>query len=294
MRGLLGGLVGEELLLLAVDDVLAGVEVALVGADALALGDELVAEDEGEVDGDADVAGDEGDVVGLEGEAGDEGVEVLGDGHEHADEERHVRAPDAERRRVRHHLVGQALRLARAHEPDVRHEDRDPREQAEDGGHVDEVREHGLGVVGHVEEAQEAEEGGREEGVDGHAAAVGLAEDGRRGAVGCETVQGAAGDVEIRVGGREDEEQDGRVEDVGEGVDVRELDGDDEGRGGSTGRGAVGEGELGVVVRHDHADEEDADDVENEDTVEGELDGARNRLSGILGLSHSHTDQLSS
>lgn len=124
--GLLGGLVGEELLLLAVDDVLAGVEVALVGADALALRDELVPEDEGQVHRDADVAGDEGDVVGLDGEAGDEGVEVLGDGHEHADEERDVRAPDAEGRRVRHHVVCEALRLARAHERDVRHEDGDP------------------------------------------------------------------------------------------------------------------------------------------------------------------------
>lgn len=126
VRGLLGGLVGEELLLLAVDDVLAGVEVALVGPDALALRDELVPEDEGEVDGDADVPRDEGDVVRLDGEARDEGVEVLGDGHQHAYEERDVRPPDSERRRVWHHVVCEALSLSCPHKRDMRHEDGDP------------------------------------------------------------------------------------------------------------------------------------------------------------------------
>lgn len=292
--GLLGGLVGEELLLLAVDDVLAGVEVAFVGADTFALGDPLVAEEEGEVDGDADVAGDEGRVVVLEGDAGDEGVEVLGDGDEDADEEGHVRAPDAQGRRVRHHVVRDALGLARAHEPDVRHEDGDPGEQTQNGGHVDEVAEHLLRVVRHVQEGEEAEQGRGEERVDGDAAAVGLAEDGRGRAVRGEAVEGAAGDVEIRVGGGEDEEQDGGVEDVRERVDLGERDGDDEGRGRRAGVGAVGERELLVVVGHEHADEEDADEVEDDDTVERELDRARDRLPRVLGFSDRHADQLRS
>jgi len=119
--GLLGSLVGKELLLFAIDDVLAGVEVALVRAHTLALGVVLVAEDKGQVDGDADVAGDEGRVLLLLGDARDEGVEVLGDGYEAADEERRVRAPDAQGCRVRHLVVGKALRLACAYERDVRY-----------------------------------------------------------------------------------------------------------------------------------------------------------------------------
>ena len=90
MCGLLGSLLGEELLFLAVDDIFASVEVALVRAHALALGEELVAEDEGQIERDANVACDEVLIVTLVREIGDEGVEVLGDGHEHADEQSNV------------------------------------------------------------------------------------------------------------------------------------------------------------------------------------------------------------
>lgn len=121
VRGFLGGLVGEELLFFAVDDVLAGVEIALVGSDALALRDKLVPEDESKIDGDADVPRDEGNVVRLDGEAGDEGVEILCDGHQHADEERDVRAPNSEGRRVWHHVVCEALCLSCPHKRDMRH-----------------------------------------------------------------------------------------------------------------------------------------------------------------------------
>lgn len=78
------------------------------------------------------------------------------------------------------------------------------------------------------------------------------------------------------------------------GVDVCQFDSDNKGRRGSAGRGLVGEGKLRVVERHDHADEEDADDVENDDSVEGKLDRTRDGLPGILGFSDSHTNQLSS
>lgn len=73
-----------------------------------------------------------------------------------------------------------------------------------------------------------------------------------------------------------------------------QFDGDDKGRRGGAGHGLVGEGKLRVVERHDHAYEEDADDVKDDNSVEGELDRARDGLAGILGFSNGHTNQLGS
>lgn len=74
--------------------------------------------------------------------------------------------------------------------------------------------------------------------------------------------------------------------------DAAELDGDDEGtRGGAGGRlGSVHEF-LGVVG-DEHAEEEDGEDVEEDDTVECQLNCAGDSLSRVLGLADSHTDEL--
>lgn len=260
-----------------------------MGADALGAGVELVTEDEYQVDGDTEVAGDESGGVPA---ALDEYFETLGQGDEDAHGEGAVRPPNAQRRHVRHLGVREALRLARAHEPDVRHQNRDPRHQAEDGDHVDEVREDGLGVVGDVHEGEQGEDGRGAERVQRDAPVVGAPEDAGRGAVGGEAVKGAAGDVQIGVGGGEDEDEDAGVEDVVEGVDVGQLDGDDKGRRvGAAGR-LGGEDELLRVVRHAHAQQEDADAVEEDDSEEGQLDGARHRLARVLRLADRDTDQL--
>ena len=75
--GLLDGVLLEEQLLLAVDDILAAVEVGLVGLDAPALHDDHVAEEEDEVQGQTEVSGDEGGIVeGLTIE--DKDTKVLG------------------------------------------------------------------------------------------------------------------------------------------------------------------------------------------------------------------------
>lgn len=82
----------EVLLLLLVDDVLAGVEVDLVGLVAAALGVNHVAEEGDEVDGDTEVGGDEGGVVERLACVDEDSV-VLGQGDEAAEEESDVRAP---------------------------------------------------------------------------------------------------------------------------------------------------------------------------------------------------------
>lgn len=81
-----------------------------------------------------------------------------------------------------------------------------------------------------------------------------------------------------------------------EAPDHGNVGGDDEwtGRGCRTVLGrVVGELELVGVVRDDHADEQDAKAVEEEDTVECEADGLGDGTARVLRLASCHTDKLS-
>jgi hypothetical protein len=75
-------------------------------------------------------------------------------------------------------------------------------------------------------------------------------------------------------------------------LDTSKSDGKNEGRGGRFNSILVCELELLGIVWDEHAQEENRQTVE-ENPVEGELNGARNRLARILGFTDSHTDQLS-
>lgn len=66
-------------------------------------------------------------------------------------------------------------------------------------------------------------------------------------------------------------------------LDSSELGCHDERRGCCRGVGLfVGEGEVFGVVWDDHADEQDAEAVEEEDSVEGELNGLGDGAAGVL------------
>ena len=130
-----------------------------------------------------------------------EDVEVLKDSHDDAENERGPRPVQAEGRHVDEVGVGDALGPARLDEADVRHEDGDPGQQAEDGDQVHEVVEHFARVVRYVEEGDAGDQGGETEGVDGDAAAVGVGEEVVAGAFFGEAVEGAGRDVEVGVGG---------------------------------------------------------------------------------------------
>ena len=157
------------------------------------------------------------------------------------------------------------------------------------------VAKYCLGVVGGVHEGGAAEERGKSQSGDGHAALVGPLENPGRMALLCETEQSTGSNVQIRVGGAESEEENACVENVRECLDASDLDGDNERRGRGRGRFAGrldGKRELVRVVGNEHAQEEHGEAVEEEDSVEGEFDGAGNRLAGVLGLADSNTNQL--
>ena len=135
-----------------------------------------------------------------------EDVKVLEDGDEDAEDEREVGAVETKGRGVGHLVTRDALGAPGAHEADVAYKDRDPGQQAEDGDEVDKVGEDDLGVVLDVEEGDAGDRGAEPEGVDGDAAAVGAGEDAVAVAFLGEAVKRAGSDVEVAVGGAEDED----------------------------------------------------------------------------------------
>lgn len=191
------------------------------------------------------------------------------------------------------------MRAAGLDEVDVGNEDRDPGEEAEDRHQVDEVAEDGARAAADAHEGQAAEAGGEGEGGHGHTLLVGLGEELGSEALHGLAVEGTGSDVQVGVGGGEDEDEDGRVHDVVEVLDAGHFNGDDEGRGSGgalvAGRTALGGGDEDLaVVGHAHSEEEDGEDVEDDDTPEGQLDGAGNVAARVLGFANSDTDQLGS
>lgn len=288
----------QVLLLFVIDQGLASVEVGLVGLDASALGDNHVAKEEDEVHGNTNISSDKVDLLELDAILCDKGGEVLGEADENAEEESDHGANLADGGDVGHSAVVKALSLACLQEEQVGDEDGDPGHQTKDGGEVDEVAEDLLGIVGYVHESQTSEQSREHQGRVWDTTAVGSSEDGRRRLVGGEAVEGTAGNVEIRVGGGEDENENTGVDETGEGLDTGERGSDDKGTGGSggsVGGGAlVGKSELLGIIGNNHSDQEDTEAVENENTVECQLDGLGDRATRVLGFTGSDTNELSS
>lgn len=291
----LGGL--EVLLLFVINEALACEEVSLGGLDSLALCDEHMAKQEDHVDWDTNVSGDKVDVVELDAFGVDESVVVLGQADEDAEKQGDTSANHACGRDVGHGAVGQVLGLAGAQEVDVGDEDGDPGEDTKDGGQVDKVAKHLFGVLGDVHKGQAGKQRGGAKRNVGDATAIGALEDGGSGVVGSKTVQGTAGNVQVRVGGREDKDKDTRVDDVREHLDSGNGGGGHKGTGsgrGTLARGLVGVGERGRVPGDNHSDKQDAQAVKDQDTEECKLDGLGDGAARVLRFACSDTNQFSS
>lgn len=303
--------VSEEGLLFTINLVLAGVEVSSMRLHHLGLHEELVTEDAEKVDGDTlnsivskvpvsnrgmektyEVTSNEVLPVKVAIFALGKDREVLGDGNQDAEEQSNVGSNQTERSDIGHLVLGNALSTTSADEENVRYQKRDPGQETKNGGKVDKVAENNLGVICGVHEGGAAEQGRDTQSWNGHTSLVSPAEDLGSVALLGETVKGTGSNVQIRVGGTEGEEEDTGVQDGREVLDAGDLDGDNKRRGGRTSGCAVSEGELLGVVGDKHAEEEDGQAVEEQDPVEGELDGAGNGLARVLRLTDGHTNQL--
>lgn len=80
---------------------------------------------------------------------------------------------------------------------------------------------------------------------------------------------------------------------MGKNRNLRNLDGNDEWRSGGCATSVCDTlGQLFRVERNKHSEEENKNDVEQQDAVEGELDGTRDDLSWVGSLSDSNSDQF--
>lgn len=165
-----------------------------------------------------------------------------------------------------------------------------PDEEVGQPGQRQQPVEHGGARGGLVDEGEEAEEDLEDHGGQGAAALVDVGETGRRHAVGGQRLEGAGAAEGGRVGDGEHGDADDGVHDGGQGADAREADGDDEGAVGRV--GARGVEQVRVVRRHDQAQDEGVDNVEEEDAPEDLLGRFGQRLARVGGLGGGQADEL--
>jgi len=178
------------------------------------------------------------------------------------------------------------------HESDVRPENRHPSESSEDGNECGEVSENLLRSRRDVHVGDATDSGTEEKGVVRSVPSVDAHEESRSLTFGGEGVKGTRTDVEIRVGGGEDEEEDGTVDDIGKNFDVGALNSENERRSGGRGR-FLRSGEKCRIVRpYEQTDYKDRSDVEDQETPEGTLDSLGNGLARIFRFSESDSDEL--
>ncbi|ROW07147.1 hypothetical protein VPNG_07318 [Cytospora leucostoma] len=105
--------------------------------------------------------------------------------------------------------------------------------------------------------------------------------------------QGTGEAVGVLVARRQGGGHDDGVDDGGQDLDARLLADDDEGRGrGGVAALADGAEQLGGVLAHVEADDDDGDDVQAHDAVEDGLCGALHGLAGVVGLAGDDADGL--
>lgn len=214
----------------------------------------------------------------------------MSESDENGEEEAVVCEVGLQRRNVGQLRAGDVLDLHGPLEHDVGQADDGPRDEAGHGGDVEEPVE-GLAALGRdVEEAEQADGRGKTDSHVRDALLVGPLEDWWGLAFVCEGNEDTAAGVDVRVGGRENSCEKNGVDDIGKGRDTGQIGSNDQRRGGGVG----GRGEEATVVGRDQkTNEEDGQREEREDAEERPADGRRDRLSGILDLTSTDTNKLS-
>ena len=155
-------MLGQELRLFLVNNILASVEISSRRSHTLRTLSILITENHDEIQWNAKVSSDEILVVEdwiLAGLDVDKDVKVLEDGDDDAEYQGEIRTIETEWGRVRHHVVVHSLGAPGAYEEDVRYQNGDPGQEAEDGNKIDKVGEDFLGVIGDVEEGDACDYG---------------------------------------------------------------------------------------------------------------------------------------
>lgn len=186
-----------------------------------------------------------------------------------------------------------ALGSARLHKVNVRHQDGDPRQDAENGHEVVEIFKHLARIVRHVEKGNAGNQRRQAEGINGHPAAIRARKDGEGIPLFGQAVQGSGGNVQVAVRGGEDEDEDAAVDQSRKSRDAAFDNGHHERRRRRTGfYFGGGEDQVRVVVRHQGSDQEHREDIKDENTPECQFDGSRDDFAWVLRLADGDAHQF--
>jgi hypothetical protein len=212
---------------------------------------------------------------------------------EDGEAETEVGSPEAEWRGEWELVGGAALDLdPSVTETDVGEADGSPGEEVGETGQGQEPVEDGQTLWCQGDVGKETENQGEDEGRVWATVLVNLGEDLWAHTLLAKSLKGSGGSVCAGVGDRDDGEGDDGVEDGREGLDVGEVEGQDEWRVLGV---CAGSSREGLVIGWDNGTEdEEGDDVEEGDTPEDLLGSLWDGLSWVIRLGGGETDQLSS
>lgn len=281
-------LVTSKSLLVRIDNRRLPDQIGLGSRDPLGLADKLPSNVEQRRNTDQGVRGEESGDVPLTRQ--EDGVATEKQ-HDEVEDERNVGAVRLEPAVVGQALAVEALDLGGLVEGEVGDADDDVVDDLAGTEDVDEPVQDLYGGLGDAEEAEQGEAQGDDERPDWHAGLGGLCEDLGGFAVQGQAVEGARAAVGVGVASGEDAGQEEGVGDVREPADAKVVHGGDVGRG-SGGSGAGGGEQARVIVLDDNADTEGGADEEDEESVEGGLEGGLKVFAGELGLTSDHGDVL--
>lgn len=290
----------QELILLSIDDIFSRMQIRGHRRTSFGLRDELVPKNHDQVKRNSEISRDEADIVEflealIPSFIMDKCVEIFEDGDHDAKRQSEIGSGKAKWRGVDELVLFDALGLARLDKANVRHEDRDPRQDAEYGDEINKIPKYFLRIVCHVEKGNAANQRRKTKGVDWHSATIGASEDGKGIPFLGEAVQGPSGNVQVAVGCGENEQEDAAIQESRKPMTNFTVINRHHKRGrGCTGLLFGGKSEIFVIVRYQGSDQEHGENVEYEYTPKGELDGSRDDSAWVLRLADRDTNQLRS
>lgn len=220
---------------------------------------------------------------------GNEGCEALCEDDENVEEQAVPCKPWLPQCLVWEGIARDVANGQRAHEGNVTTIDTSPGDEASNSSDVEEPVEDGATVGGKIHECKKTPHGGECNGVVWDSLGAGDLEERWCGSVVGETGEDTRSRVNVGVSGGENNEEKDSIDQARKDLDTGKLSCDNEGRGG--GIRSAGEKVL-VGVRHQETNEEDAEDEEEENSVEGLADGRWDSFAWVLGLACCNTNKF--
>lgn len=269
----------------------ASVDIDLVSAEPTAALPDETADPEDDDDRESEVRLEEALGIVEAATDGADGSVELGDEDDDVEGEAEVRAPDTTDGAEWDLVEAVALANPRSAEADVSKADGAPGEKCGKARQGEEPVEDSRAVSGQVDVGEGTESEDKKDGEERASGAVDVGEDLGGIALLSESGESAGTAIDTRDTNRQDRNQDDDVHERVEAFEVGILANKHEGRGLDVDVG-IGAEKVGAVVGDQETNEGKTQNVEEGDTPEDLLDGTRERLDGVAGLSSGETNKL--